>query len=66
MTEEGREAGKSLMKREKSIGPRRDLAEHLDELKRNDFCDFEKSHKCAYQKGKIKSNEQSKEGGQLK
>ena len=40
--------------------------EHLDELKRNDYCDFEKPHKCAYQKGKIESNEQSKEGGQPK
>ena len=27
---------------------------------------FDKSHKRAYQKGKIESNEQSKEGGQPK
>ena len=39
---------------------------HLDELERNDFCDFDKPHKRVYQKGKIESNEQSKEGGQLK
>ena len=40
--------------------------QHLDELESDDFCDFEKPQKCAYQKGKIESNEQSKEGGQLK
>ena len=45
------------MKREKSTG-----AEHLDGLERNDFCDFSKPRKCAYQKGKFESNEQSKEG----
>ena len=42
------------------------LAEHLDGLERSGFCDFDKPHKCAYQKGEIESNEQSKEGGQLK
>ena len=42
------------------------LAEHLDGLERNGFCDFEKPRKRACQKGKIESNEQSKEGGQLK
>ena len=52
------------MKREKSTGPRTDP--HLNGLKRNDFCDFDKPCKCAYQKGKIESNEQSKEGGQPK
>ena len=40
------------------------LAEHLDGLEKNDFCDFEKSHKRAYQKRKVESNEQSKKGGQ--
>ena len=39
---------------------------HLDGLKRNDFCEFDKPHKRAYQKGKIESNKQSKEGGQPK
>ena len=38
--------------------------EHLDGLVRNEFCDFDKPHKHAYQKGKIESNEQSKERGQ--
>ena len=33
--------------------------EHLDGLKRNSFCDFDKPRKRAYQKGKIESNEQS-------
>ena len=42
------------------------LVEHLDRLKRSGFCDFERPHKRAYQKGKIESNEQSKEGGQPK
>ena len=51
------------MKREKSTGSR---TEHLDGLERNDFCDFEKQRKRAYQKGKIDSNEQSKKGGQPK
>ena len=35
--EEGREAGKSMTKREKSTGPRTVLAEHLDGLKSNNF-----------------------------
>ena len=47
-------------------GQERILAEHLDGLERNDFCDFERPHKRAYQKGKIESNEQSKDGGQPK
>ena len=42
------------------------LAEHLDGLEMNDFCDFDKPRKRAYQKGKIESNEQSKVGGQPK
>ena len=63
LMEEGREAGRSSMKREKSRGPRTDLCRTLYGLERNDFCDFEKPHKCAYQKGRIEFNEQSKEGG---
>ena len=55
------------MKREKSTeGQEWILVEHLDGLKRNDFCDFDKPRKRSYQKGKIESNEQSKEGGQPK
>ena len=54
------------MNREKSTGQERILAEHLDGLERNDFCDFDRPHKRACQKGKIESNEQSMEGGQLK
>ena len=46
-------------------GQERILAEHLDGLKRNDFCDFDKPRKRAYQKGKIESNEQSKGGSQF-
>ena len=42
------------------------LAEHLDGLERNDFCDFDKPHKRAYQKEKIESNDQSKKEGQSK
>ena len=38
--------------------------EHLDGLERNDFGDFDKPCKRAYQKAKMESNEQSKEGGQ--
>ena len=45
-------------------GQERILAEHLDELERSDFCNFEKLRKRACQKGKIESNKQSKEGGQ--
>ena len=47
LTEEGREAGRSLMKR-KAPGQERILAEHLDGLKRSDFCDFEKPHQRVY------------------
>ena len=54
------------MKRENSTGPERILAKDLDEFDSNDFYDFDKPSKCAYQKGKIELNEQSKEGGQLK
>ena len=42
------------------------LAEHLDGLERNDFCDFDTPRKCAYHKGKIESNEQRKEEGSPK
>ena len=47
-------------------GQERILVEHFDGLERNDFCDFDKPRKRAYPKGKIESNEQSKEGGQPK
>ena len=66
MTEEGRKGGRSFTKKEKSTGPRTDPAEHLDGLERNDFYHFDKPRKRAYHKGKIESNEQSKEGGQPK
>ena len=55
-----------IEERKKVQGQERILAEHLEGLERNDFCDFEKPRKRAYQKGKIESNEQSKEGGQPK
>ena len=64
--EEGREAGKPLMKREKIQSQERILAKHHDGLERNEFCDFDKPCKRVYQKGKIEPNEQSKEGGQPK
>ena len=65
--EEGREAGRSLMKRERKVqGQERILAKHLDELERNDFCDFNNPRQRSYQKGKSESNEQSKEGGHPK
>ena len=55
------------MKRErKEQGQERILAEHLDGIERNGFCDFDKPRKRAYQKGKVESIEQSKEGGQPK
>ena len=54
------------MKRGKEHGQERIIVEHLDAFKRNDFCDFDKPGKRAYQKGKVESNKQSKEGGQLK
>ena len=61
LTEEGRNAGRSLIPSQERI-----LVEHLDGLERNDFCEYEKSCKRAYQKGKIESHKQSKEGGQPK
>ena len=55
------------MKRETKIqGQEQILVEHLNGLERNDFCDFDKPCKHVYQNGKIESNEQSKEKGQLK
>ena len=42
------------------------LMEHLNKLERNGFCVFDKLRKCAYQKEKIESKEQSKKGGQTK
>ena len=52
------------MKNRKVQSQERILAEHLDGLERNDFCDFEKPQKRFYQKGKIESNKQSKEEDQ--
>ena len=63
--EEDREAGRLLMGR-KVQEQERILAVHLDGLEKNDFCNFEKPDKRAYHKGKLRSNEQSKEGGQPK
>ena len=63
---ESREAGRSLIKKEKSAGRRTDFCENLDGLERSDFCDFDKSRKRACQKGKMESKEQSKEGDQPK
>ena len=49
LTEEGREAGRSLMKIERKVqGQERILAVQLDGLERNGFCDFERPHKRAY------------------
>ena len=52
------------MKRERKVqGQERILAEHFDRLERSSFCDFDKPHKHTYEKAKIESSEQSKEGG---
>ena len=48
------------MKSEKSTGPRMDPCGTPRRIERNDFCDFEKPRKRAYQKGKIESNKQSR------
>ena len=40
LTEEGRKAGGSLMKRDKSTGPKTDSCGIPRRLKRSDFCDF--------------------------
>ena len=53
-----------MMKRKKIQGQELVLVEHLNRLERNGFRDFDKPSKRAYHKGKIESNEQSKEGGQ--
>ena len=42
-----------LMKRGKRTGPRTDPCGTFDGLERNEFCNFEKLRKRAYQKGKI-------------
>ena len=52
-----------IEERRKVQGQKRILVEHLDGLESNDFCDFDKPQKRAYQKEKIKSIEQSKDGG---
>ena len=36
------------------------LAEHRDGLERNDFCDFDKLRKCAYQKGRLSPTSKAK------
>ena len=64
LTEEDREAGRSLIKTDP--GQEQIFAEHLDGLERSDFCDFDKLRKRTCQKAKIESNEQSKEGGRPK
>ena len=51
------------MKREKSTGPRTDPCGTSRRTRKNGFCDFEKSPKNACLKGKIESDEQSKERG---
>ena len=62
-----RQRGRKIIDEKRKVqGQERIFAEHLDGLERNDFCDFEKLLKRACQKGKIESNEQSKEGGQSK
>ena len=63
-----RQRGRKIIdeEREKVHGQERILAEHLDGLESDDFCDFDRPQKRVYQKGKIESNEQSKEGGQPK
>ena len=47
-------------------GKERILTEHLDRLERNNFCDFDKPRKRAYQKEKIESNEQRREASRNK
>ena len=54
---------KKIIDEEKKVhGQERILAEDLDGLERNDFCDFEKPRKRAYYNKKIEYNHQSKEG----
>ena len=60
-----RQRSQKIINEERKVqGQERILAEPLDRLEKNNFCDFDKPQKCTYQKGKIVSNEQSKEGGQ--
>ena len=40
--------------------------EHLDDLEKNDFCDFDKPRKHAYQKVKVESNKQNMEASRNK
>ena len=48
--------------REREVqGQERILVEHLNGLEKNDFGDFDKPRKRAYQKGKIEFNEQRRE-----
>ena len=54
------------MKREKGTGPGTSPCGTPRRTGKNDFCDFDRTQKRAYQKEKIESNEQSKEGGQPK
>ena len=62
-----RQCSRKIINEERTVqGLERILAEHLDGLESNDFCDFDRPQNRVYQKGKIESNEQSKEKGQLK
>ena len=64
--EEGKQAGRLLIRREKRTGPRTDPCGSPRRTLKERLCDFEKPHKRAYQKVNIESNEQSKKGGQPK
>ena len=63
-----RQRGQKIIneEREKHRAKNGSLRNTSTDSKRTTFVIFDKPHKRAYQKGKIESNEQSKEGGQPK
>ena len=63
LTEEGRKAGRLLMKRKKVQGQEWIFEKHLE---RSDFCDFDKPYKRTREKGKIEFSQQNKVVGLLK
>ena len=63
---DGRQSKKIIDEEKKVQGQEQILAKHLDGIEKSNSCDFDKPRKRAHQKGKVESNEQSKEGGHPK
>ena len=58
-----RQRGRKIINEERKVqGQERIVAEHLGGLEKNHFCDFDRPHKRAYQKGKIEPIRKERKG----